>query len=43
MQKVELMHFQRPERKFASLEELKRQILADGKDARSVLEKLKAL
>lgn len=43
MQKVELMHFQRPERKFASLEALKRQILADGKDARSVLEKLKAL
>lgn len=43
MQKVELMHFQRPERKFASLEELKRQILADGKDARSVLKKLKAL
>lgn len=37
MQKVELIHFQRPERKFASLEALKRQILADGKDARSVL------
>ena len=43
MQKVELMHFQRAERKFASLEELKRQILADGKDARSVLQKLKAM
>ena len=43
MQKVELMHFQRPERKFASLEELKRQIMVDGKDARSVLKKLKAL
>ena len=43
MQKVELMHFQRAERKFGSLEELKRQILADGKDARSVLERLKAM
>lgn len=40
MQKVELMHFQRAERKFDSLEELKRQILADGKNARSVLRKM---
>ena len=43
MQKVELMHFQRAEKKFDSLEELKRQILADGQNARSVLEKMKAL
>lgn len=43
VQKVELMHFQRPEKKFESLEALKRQILADGKDARSVLKKLKVL
>lgn len=40
MEKVELLHFQRPERKFDSLETLKKQILADGRDAQSILEKL---
>lgn len=38
IEKVELLHFQRPEKKFASLEELKKQILADGRDAQSILE-----
>ena len=40
IEKVELLHFQRPERKFDSLEELKKQILADGRNAQSILEKL---
>ena len=40
IEKVELLHFQRPERKFDSLEELKKQILVDGRDAQSILETL---
>lgn len=40
MEKVELLHFQRRERKFDSLEELKAQILADGKNAMTILNKM---
>lgn len=38
--KVELLQFLRPEKKFASLEELKRQILADGERAREIVSAL---
>lgn len=38
--KVEFLEFLRPERKFASIEELKRQILSDGQEAKRILESL---